>query len=114
MRREGYKFAPSPFQNGADFETLVKDDWDGLARRYEPTDDADDAHGQQYRISGISAVYTFMKTQSDGDDTGDTPLKVQIIEAETNPLQCVFGFHSCSYMFCRPSLMKSNPCSLSL
>lgn len=114
MRWEGYKFAPSPSQNGAGFEALVKDDWDGLARRYDPVDDADDMHGQQYRISGIAAVYTFVKTQSDGDDTSGTPLKVQIIEAETNPLQCVFGFHSRSYMFCRLSLMKSNPYSLSL
>jgi hypothetical protein len=100
MQQEGYKFAPSPSQ-GADFEALVKDDWDGLAHRYDAAEDADMVRGQQYRVSGISAVYTFVKTRSeDDDDVASTSLKVQIIEGETNPLQCIFGFHSRSYKFC--------------
>jgi hypothetical protein len=92
MQKEGYQFAPSSSQ-GADYDALVKDNWDGLARRYDAETDVDMVHGQQYRLSGIEAIYTFVKTLSEGED-GASSLKVQIIEAETNPLQCVLGFHS--------------------
>jgi hypothetical protein len=96
IRHEGYQFVPSASQ-AADFEALVKDNWDGLAKRYDPDNDVDMVQGQRYRLTGIGAVYTFAK---DKDVDGAPPLKVQIIEAETNPLQCVLGFHSRSYGFC--------------
>lgn len=97
IRNEGYHFVPSASQEGS-FENLVKDDWDGLARRYDEQTDVNLEGGQRYRMAGIHAVYTFMKTTPYNKDS---QLKVQIIEAETNPLQCVLSFHSCkSASFC--------------
>jgi len=95
IQQEGYHFVPSASQ-AADFEALVKDDWNGLARRYDAENDGDMLEGQQYRLNGIAAIYTFAKDQGDADAP---PFKVQIIEAETNPLQCILGFHSRSYRF---------------
>jgi hypothetical protein len=100
IQKEGYKFNPSASQGTVSFDSLVKDDWDGLAKRYDPQIDGEMMQGQIYRISGISAVYTFVKSRSEPGDATAAPLKVQIIEAKTNPLQCVLGFHSGSYEFC--------------
>ena len=95
IRWAGYKFAPNSSQ-APNFDALVTDDWDGLARRYDAETDVDLVHGQKYRMVGIGAIYTFTK---DDGIVGVPPIKVQIIEAETNPLQCVLGFHSRSYRF---------------
>lgn len=87
MHREGYHFVPSLSQDGS-FEDLVENDWDGLARRYDQDIDVDIRTGQQYRISGVQAIFTFKKIVA-GEE-----LKVQIMEAKTTPLQCILGFHS--------------------
>lgn len=112
MRQEGYKFVPSASQ-GANFEALVRDDWNGLVGRYDRDNDGDMEEGQQYRLSGVEAIYTFKKPRSEDDDVSSaSALKVQIIEAETNPLQCVLGFHSRSYKLCCSVPLESNLCCL--
>lgn len=84
---EGYQFVPSPSQEGS-FEELVGNDWDGLARRYYQDIDEDMQTGQQYRVSGVQAIFSFTKIAAGKE------LKVQIMEAKTTPLQCILGFHS--------------------
>jgi hypothetical protein len=98
LKKEGYTFAPSGWQEQpGQFENQDWSRWTlatpWLAQRMTVHDLPNLSVGH-YRISGLAGIYNFIKTQEDGRE-----LKVQVIDCEECPLQCILGFHSSTSQF---------------
>ena len=91
VQKEGYTFLPTATQMHSDFGLLSWLVWAPWTLTFPRTDIVwEDMHVTQYRIPGLDDIYSFEKLSQ----SGYPPLRVQIIAAETAPLQCILGFHS--------------------
>ena len=87
IEAEGHHYVPRRYQQD-DWKVATGSDRDLTWRRVSAgIRRADSDHA--YPITQIREVWTFEKTGAD-----QIPLKVQIIEARSSPLECILGFHS--------------------
>lgn len=80
---EGYRFVPREEQE-QDWKVAIGSNWDGTVSRVAVTN-----AGDRYPLAGMNAVWAFIKTGID-----QHPLKVQVIEAASSPLEIILEFHS--------------------
>jgi hypothetical protein len=82
---------PTESQGNFDFSALDWPAWEPWDLTFPREDiDDEDMHIQDYRFTGFNGIYHLEKPCP----SGGPALRLQVINAEHTPLQCIFGYHS--------------------